>query len=1136
MVNVNGAGLEGRLAALTADVRSYDAVVVVGAGLSAFAYPMTSQLPALLWQAITEIDGAAEELVARTGKSGTPKEILGTHPATVAPGWKLARELHEVRDAFQKAFVNLDAEREPSAGHLHLARLIHERRVRLVVSYNWDSCLERAHDQLYGTPVPDRVLFKPHGDVLAPGKPWTLPDEDGLVPAEILGRISELGTHPRTLLILGYSGSDAQVAETLLTPLQIKWPVYQISPSASGPDGVPTTADEVAGALVDRLLAPLGSSGWRHVTFNQHRNFAAALRGERLRPADVDACPELPSVKRLAERLAASQYATLSGGSGTGKSITAFHAARRLNKKGWTVVELTRPGVAGEDEVRSFGSMTGPILAVVDDAQALDPGIVADFGAAVDQDHAVLLVSTERLEAHSDETVAESRAKELVYEHCVAHLAEIEPLLMSLDNRVGYGMTLEPPVRRLQAADASSRDPWSFMFVASGGERRIGGIIDRLAEDHAQVLVLAAIAAGQLSSLDVGVSSDEVILNVARVAPGAFGPPTGVLDQARFNDAFAAVRAERIVRDSGGQLRTAHIRVADRALLELARHRLDAVGEPTRALVRNYLLNPDGPLLGKYWMVDTLGRSDSLRGHKWRDQWLDDSAVDSLVEQVLTSGPGRDRSIGAHLLGSLSSAGVLTRRHWEAIAGTITGWLPDLTADEVYGVSRVFMYMRNDNTDLKEQVSRSLPASAAAHMFSTRGTRPSAHAWSELLRELAPAYDSGDRETWQTEFVNALDLDALQAWVASIDADSHPTEVYHLVDTLAALAPAAATAVLQACADHLRTNFETDLANGAAGMHDWVFGSMPYVAQLAPAVGAPDDEDGELDSAAQEPGKAEAWEPSDSLIDFAAVTLQVMQQIDWAKAGASLSGQGRYEIESLDLFLAWLGWLSADLLDDVTDAISFDWLTDLAILREDELPSATQRRQVTGDSPTLATRIDRISNLLGCLAAGPRGRAKVRAYVAELAGTLECFPFELIHAFPDLATETLRSGGQVLLKNPRGGSWTENLQALQSLYLADSAAAAEVLAASLGELREALESPQSHDMRNLANFLKTADEVDSEVLDNVLTSLDVDRCASSWRQRIGDAGLDARSLVERTSKLEGTMGDMARSLLDPDVL
>src|SRR6478609_5938333 len=67
----------------------------------------------------------------------------------------------------------------------------------------------------------------------------------------------------------------------------------------------------------ERFPAVTGSS-WRHLDFGGSRGFEAALRGERLRSTDVDACPELPQAPALSERLVSFRFAKLSGGSGTG--------------------------------------------------------------------------------------------------------------------------------------------------------------------------------------------------------------------------------------------------------------------------------------------------------------------------------------------------------------------------------------------------------------------------------------------------------------------------------------------------------------------------------------------------------------------------------------------------------------------------------------------------------------------------------------------------------------------------------------------------------------------------------------------------------------------------------------------------
>lgn len=46
-------------------------------------------------------------------------------------------------------------------------------------------------------------------------------------------------------------------------------------------------------------------------------------------------------------------------------------------------------------------------------------------------------------------------------------------------------MIQELPERRLRAANTSAQDPWAFMFVASGGDRRIHTTLDRLVDQQA---------------------------------------------------------------------------------------------------------------------------------------------------------------------------------------------------------------------------------------------------------------------------------------------------------------------------------------------------------------------------------------------------------------------------------------------------------------------------------------------------------------------------------------------------------------------------------------------------------------------------------------------------------------------------
>ncbi|RZU24370.1 hypothetical protein EV645_0002 [Kribbella rubisoli] len=1126
--------------ALVSAVRAYDAVIVLGAGASAFGYPMTAQLPALLWHAISQVEGAADELAKRAGRTGTPKEILGSDSDALVLGWQLVRDLPDVRTQFQQGFTSLDADRDPSPAHFNLARLIQAGKVQYVVSYNWDSCLERGYEQQFGASLPAGVLAKPHGDVARPDDPWVLPDEDGLVPETILSRLAQLDDRPRTLLVLGYSGSDPYVVDNLLAPLQNKWPVFQVSPSATGEAAVPATADEVTTRLAAQLLPSIGTGLWRYVRFDRSRDFSAALRGERLRPVDVAACPELPYAPRLADRLRSAKLASVSGEPGSGKSITAFHAAHRLHKEGWTILELVRAGVAGMEEVAEFRRMPGRVLAVVDDVQAIASAVVAELESSVDDDHAVLLVSTQRLESHNDETVTATRAQQVIYEHCLRHLETVGPLLSLLDHRVGKSMTKEKPELRLEAANASSKEPWTFMFVASGGDRRMSGIMDRFVEQERPALMLGAISIGQMTSQDAGVGHDDVGHWLAQVAPEQFITEGETTDPDRFAEAIDVLLAERLVRRSGGRLRAAHIRIADRALKNLAQRNEAGIGAALLAIVRSRLLTGEVPILGKLWLVRTFESSDIYR-YQLLDAWLDAEVLEAVVGQCLGATPGRERSAALHLLWTLNRIAHLDRSLLEDISAQVIAWLPDVLAIEASGFQWMLTGLRPENRDLHDQIRESVPAGELSRLLCIRGTRHSAPQWARLVAELAGPYDRADREAWSTNFTDGLDTDALHAWIADIGPDSHADDVYELIDTLAQISPQAAKVAIEAASASLRHDLERDLADATHGISAWAFRTMFMVAVLAESPGTVSRHDMDLDSdsvqgeegveasaigqgdfGALEDSDDAQWVPDPALLDLAAATQGVFESVNWESAGASLQGRELHELDSLDLFLHWLGALSTDLLDRLADAVPVDWLDQL--LSSPDQPGS----QEASDDVDL----ERIARVLAPMAASTRGSSLVRTFIERHSESVRTFPFHLIEILPDVAVGMANAGRTVRLENPRGGGWESNTAALQALVDVDREAATAVLQASADNLRQAIAEPQRHDMNGLATFVAIADELDQSVLDSVYQSLAVAEVESIWRTRLSDAQGDATVLVKRAAGIDGSVGDLGRSLLN----
>ncbi|MFC8936255.1 hypothetical protein ACFT1A_29650 [Rhodococcus sp. NPDC057135] len=1097
-------------------IRSYDALVVVGAGVSANHYPMTDQLPPLLWQAVESDPVALAELRIRTSGSGSAKEILWSSPDSLQLGWELLRQFAPARRTFQSAFAVLDADREPSSAHYDLARLVNSGHVNAVISYNWDTCLERAHEQLYGVRLPSGLLHKPHGDAAEPQQAWVLPDEDGQVPPDVLHHVVQLSERPRTLVVLGYSGSDATVVESLLAPLQERWPVVRVSPSASGEGAIHSTADSALAEFASQLTRPVPLPGWKYVSFLRSRNFLAALRGERLRPTDVDACPEFPAAQRLAERLLTSRFATLSGSSGTGKSITAFHAARRLNRKGWRVIELNQAGVASLADVREFQLLPGPVLAVVDDAQAIDRAVVADIESSVDDTHAVLLVSTKRLEMRNDETLSASQAMKVLHDFCRTNIDTVGPFLAQLDDRVGWSVFSETPEKRLALALRTTAEPWLYTFVASGGERRINGALDRAVEDVDSALVLAFICVAQMTSRDAGVTHEHLVAMVNTHASSRFSPD-GVLQSARIDSALTFLVNERLIREHDGRIRAAHIRIAEKALQNLGQRETDAIGTTIRACVRENLLTENIDVAGKFWLFRVFDRMDIYR-YRWASSIVDEEVSYSLLRQCLTAAPGSDRGVALNLLWSSEWLHPLSDAAAHELATNIINWLPTITSEEVNGYRWILSSFRSDHNTAYERIRHSASAYLLAERLSNSGVRWAAMDWVHVINEFTPKVQTGALLRWSEEFENGIDPTLLTDWLSDRDEHSHPFEVYDLIDMLVSIAPHTAIAAFHACADQIVRAIERDFSDAATNFFDWAFGSMLYVAVLADAPSAPnpfDKEDLIHESDSDRMEFVNSRRPT--LLELAAVVLATMHKVDWPAATRTLHRKKKYQIHSLDMLFWWLACLSTDITDEIAATLSTEWLLRIVDEAKQEGPS-------TGNPFTA------VEHLLRHLCWGARGESVVRTFLEQNETIIECFPSTLIIRYPDLAAQWIRKDRRVDVPAPRSEGWETLTTDLKAIADIDRQAAVQWLGQMTDEILAAFINPQKHNLTDIDRFLHLTDDLDSTFLDTVIEQIDIDDARENWQTSWKDTPEDTRTLLQRISHAPGPAAVLAESI------
>lgn len=539
------------------------AVVVVGAGLSLDArFPLTAGLNALVWDALDQSESARTAVARRLGLPGdSGKSLVGDDWAKIQAAWEVIQTDRGARLRLQQQFANLDRERVslPSPAHEALARLVHAGPVEAVISLNWDTGLEVAYRRLYGVDLPADVLFKPHGDAAHPGDDWTLPHEGGRVPQSVRDLVAQLRKgHARTLLVVGYSERDRTIVDELIRPLDASWRTIRVGPNATGVHDVSAPAEVALPFLAEDYAQREDSAAWHSVRFHGRRDLRAALRGERLDPRDTDVCPPLAEVPILVDALLVDRAVVLNGPTGSGKSISAYHALQQLAERGFEVVRL-RDSVRGRplrtwlQDLRAFPHQK---VLFIDDAQDISPDAVRELCEEANQSTLVLV-------AGIDHIAGGVRTIRLGAGAAVARLAQwvrdeksvVFPLVRELDDQVGSHQDGPEFNRRIEVA-ATQETAWQFFYVLTGGWRRIRRHAIELRDAERADLAWLALSVAQIAGVDAGVSRDALTDYVEVLGR----------DSEWMERTLATLEARRLVVGVDGRLRCPHLQTAYRVL------------------------------------------------------------------------------------------------------------------------------------------------------------------------------------------------------------------------------------------------------------------------------------------------------------------------------------------------------------------------------------------------------------------------------------------------------------------------------------------------------------------------------------------------------------------------------------------
>ncbi len=744
------------------EIRTWGAVTVIGAGVSLMrGFPLREQLRALIWKAIDSDDQVRCQLSQKAKKqSAAAKDLIGNDDLRTRQALELIGKHPQARQTFQYGFSALNRERvkHHSVAHAILAELIHRRTIPLLISLNWDSLLEVAYRRRYGVSLngDGPVMFKPHGDAERPDIPWVLPNEFRVLPPALIERVKSLISEerPRVLLVVGYSEQDETIVKALIGPFQQGGRVIRIGPSVTGPDDIPLPLEEALPKLHNAMYPTPEMPGWEYVTFDIQHELGDALLGRRLGAPHVEACPRLPEVDVVKQSLGWSHLVTIAGDSGTGKSITAYQAAFDLIGRGYEVIRLS----TSTDLDHAANSLIGisyPTIAIVDDAQSLPTDFRRRLKALTSRNLKVIEIVTSK-DQHLREIVeiVPRRAVQVLASALMSQRSETLQAIMRLDDTVGEGYLDTPLERRMREAQ-EAEIPWQFMFILTGGWRRVRQELATLRLKNEADLLLLAIAMGQIISVDSGASREW--LNTAAALLNK--------DELWLTNTLALLKDLRLV-VGDSTLRCIHLRHAEVVTTFLYSSR-----EPDRwdlliRLGRAALLSARS-LRGVSWLLNELRFADGLRFSP-HGTLIDDDILSSLLSRCFAATDAEKQRDSCFALGAVLKWHPRAASEIAARIKVIAGWMEEAVGDHIYGIGTLIneFWQQPATRYLNTLTFRGAdPARVAGRIGDINSTN--AAGWGYFLDRTAAHAPAG----WKKSLARALDVRLLKTVAESVRPD-----------------------------------------------------------------------------------------------------------------------------------------------------------------------------------------------------------------------------------------------------------------------------------------------------------------------------------------------------------------------------
>ncbi|MDJ0333024.1 hypothetical protein [Planococcus sp. S3-L1] len=583
-----------KLTSIINEIRVNNAVVVIGAGVSFEpGMPLGNQLAPIVWEVVSSFPSIDQKFKG----PGSTKSRIGEDFVKIKKAFSYIEQNENAISLFKSKFSKVNSKITVAPRiHNNIAKLVHENFFELIVSFNWDNLLEMSWSELYGTQINDRKinLIKPHGDVLKLNSQWVLPNSPGNINDEEQKHINVLAMErPRTLVIVGYSESDAKIVEELISPLEDKWKVYRVSPFSTDERVINLSASEFFEELVENLLEVNNYNEWEYLNFkNQNDSIGRAILGYKLTPQDVSVCPEMPQVQKATKILELNNFVILQGKPGSGKSISCYQIAFHFLKRGYEVLRFKTNDFTDFD---NFSLPSNPkAIYIIDDGHILPNSILQILQEKSSNYQKIILTVTEDIEVDSA-TVSISNNENIA---CISEFYRknektVSHIISKIDGDLGSYFMQESFDQRIDAASKEA-NLWTFNYVIRGGWKTTKDNYFKSKDlDNSQRLIFL-LALKQIITKDNTVNETWLIQNVKEYFSE---------DEEWLNKNLKALRKKRLI--DGFFLRMIHYEAAKRQLKFIFDNDTEN-RKKYEQIVHNEMISLNNPLLGKVWFMNTI--------------------------------------------------------------------------------------------------------------------------------------------------------------------------------------------------------------------------------------------------------------------------------------------------------------------------------------------------------------------------------------------------------------------------------------------------------------------------------------------------------------------------------------------------